>query len=168
MKTYLKRLWQAVCNSKDDPEFEDVRAFQEKFGQLSFYEPGFLSPRKLAERGRFLQEELNELLEAKTLEDQADALVDLVYVSKGTAVMMGLPWRALWDDVQRANMAKARGLTHRGNKVDVMKPVGWVPPQGAKILEDAGWTLGPLPYTELRPFTLRDDDENRVKDDTAK
>lgn len=132
MKNYLRRLWLALLGK--DKGFEDVRAFQEKFGQLSYYEPGFLTRRKLEERARFLQEELDELLAAPTLDLQADALVDLVYVAYGTAVMMGLPWTALWDDVQRANMAKVRGQTHRGNLVDVCKPDGWVGPKGSWIL----------------------------------
>lgn len=132
LKHYFQRLGRALIGR--DKEMEDVRAFHEKFGQLNNYEPGFLTRRKLEERARFLQEELDELLAAPTLDLQADALVDLVYVAKGTAVMMGLPWTALWDDVQRANMAKVRGMTHRGNLVDVCKPDGWVGPRGAWIL----------------------------------
>lgn len=156
---YFKRLMAAALGL--DNELEDVRRFQEKFRQLSFYHPGFLTRRKLEERARFLQEELNELLDATTLEDQADALVDLVYVAKGTAVMMGLPWPELWDDVQRANMAKVRGATHRGNLVDVKKPPGWQPPNGAAILYQAGWDYDTISWKILPDHMLRDDPENR-------
>lgn len=159
MKNYLRRLWRAIKN--EDAELEDVRDFQLKFAQLVYWNPGFLTKRKRDERGRFMQEELKEFLDAATLEDQADALVDLVYVAKGTAVMMGLPWPQLWDDVQRANMAKMRGVTHRGNKVDVMKPPGWVPPDGARILALAGWDDAETPWNVFPEWLLRDDHENR-------
>ena len=147
---------------KFSPEHWDVRVFHEKFKLLMGKEPQQLTKRKLEERIQFLQEELDEFTKATGLtkkfgpdgvnywdfEDpqyfpgQADALVDLVYVALGTAIMMGLPWEELWIDVQRANMAKVRGETHRGHKVDVTKPVGWVPPKTEEILLTAGWVKG--------------------------
>ena len=52
--------------------------------------------------------------------------------------MMGLPWPQLWDEVQRANMAKERakhaGESKRGSALDVVKPEGWVPPDVAGAL----------------------------------
>lgn len=156
MKNYLRRLWRALCNQ--DSELEDVRDFHVKFGQLNYHEPGFLTRRKLIERSKFLGEELKELVDAATLDLQADALVDLVYVAKGTAVMMGLPWAELWDDVQRANMAKVRGTTHRGNLVDVCKPLGWEPPHGARILADAGWQYGNNPWPAFPDGMMREDE----------
>jgi predicted HAD superfamily Cof-like phosphohydrolase len=140
-------------------EFQDVLKFHQKFGLLHHTTPGHLSKRKLKERIDFLQEELDEFIDAsgiyppgvlspgaeitpygsQDLSKQADALVDLVYVAIGTAVMLGLPWDCLWDDVQRANMAKERGITHRGHAVDVKKPKGWVGPKGSEILESFGY-----------------------------
>ena len=73
------------------------------------------------------------------MDEMADALIDLVYVAMGTAVMMGLPWQQLWDDVQRANMSKVRGTTHRGHTVDVSKPPGWVGPKTMEILTKYGF-----------------------------
>lgn len=125
-----------------DPEFDDVREFQQKFSQLSNYSPARLSRQKMLERIKFLQEELDELKLA-LLEDDlplaADALIDLTYVAKGTGVMMGLPWAPLWDDVQRANMAKVPGVTHRGTLMDMKKPEGWVAPLTVDILKEHGW-----------------------------
>ncbi len=47
-------------------------------------------------------------------------------------------WNELWDDVQRANMAKERALrpedSKRGSKWDVIKPEGWVPPRTAALV----------------------------------
>lgn len=73
------------------------------------------------------------------LANQADALVDLVYVALGTAVMMGLPWQELWSDVHAANLRKVRGRTKRDMPLDLMKPEGWIGPQTASILGHHGW-----------------------------
>ncbi len=140
----------------------DVRDFHNKFGLLHFLTPQKLTKRKLIERVECLREELGEFIEACGLEDlhlengtqlqesdreqnlagQADALVDLVYFALGTVNMLGLPWQPLWDDVQRANMAKVRGVTQRGHKVDVKKPPGWVGPQTDAILIEHGYVTG--------------------------
>jgi predicted HAD superfamily Cof-like phosphohydrolase len=122
--------------------FNDVREFHQKFGLIVLDIPSHLTKRKLTERIECMQEELDEFDAAcagQDLEQQADALVDLVYFALGTAVMMGLPWKKLWKDVHRANMDKVRGETHRGHKVDVCKPDGWIPPQGLMFLNDAGY-----------------------------
>ncbi|MBU6231512.1 nucleoside triphosphate pyrophosphohydrolase family protein [Patescibacteria group bacterium] len=130
-------------------QYKDVRECHEHFGLvLNGPRPRRLSKRKMLERIQFLQEELDELVTATGLKGkgsaqdfagQADALVDLVYVALGTAAMMGLPWGALWDDVHRANMSKVRGITHRGHKVDLAKPAGWVGPHTDEILTLAGY-----------------------------
>lgn len=122
-------------------ELNDVKAFQVKFGLGDHPRvPSILDETSLVQRIQLMQEELNEFKEASVSRDlagQADALVDLVYVTLGTVAIMGLPWQELWDDVQRANMAKVRGVTHRGHNNDVTKPEGWVGPQTAQILLDA-------------------------------
>lgn len=140
-----------------DKELEDVRAFHQKFDILNNSIPTMLTRRKLIERIECMQEELDEFKKAVETQDfpeQADALIDLVYFAKGTAVMMGLPWAALWDDVQRANMSKVRGVGKRGHAVDMVKPEGWQKPDGEKILQAAGWRL--TEYT---------DEAGRVDDD---
>jgi len=122
--------------------FEDVKACHLKFNMLVGEEPSFLTDRKMKERIDFLKEELEELelsVRDRDLGGQADALVDLVYVALGTAVMMGLPWQALWDEVQRANMSKVRGVGKRGMAVDLIKPEGWNPPDHETILNRAGY-----------------------------
>lgn len=137
------------------PEFRDVYDFHRQFDLMAAVVPRHLTRRKLKERSEFLHEELaefdracglsesdgrvTEISDDQDLAQQADALVDLVYVALGTAVMLGLPWDVLWADVQRANMAKVRGVTKRGHKVDVTKPPGWQGPQTEKILAAAGY-----------------------------
>lgn len=146
------------------PEFRDVYDFHRKFGLMAAVRPRHLTRHKLKERVEFLLEELQEFTEAcgldaevmldengdrhtiinevnddQDLAQQADALVDLVYVALGTAVMLGLPWDVLWADVQRANITKERGVTHRGHAIDVRKPAGWVGPRTEEILAAAGY-----------------------------
>lgn len=79
------------------------------------------------------------VMDEQDILEQADALVDLVYVAMGTAVMLGLPWEALWADVHAANMRKERGISKRGHKIDVIKPSGWVGPKTDEILYDHGY-----------------------------
>ncbi len=143
------------------PEFRDVYDFHRRFDLMAAVVPRHLTRRKLKERAEFLLEELKEFCGAaglsimpdrgdglpivvdyggdQDLAQQADALVDLVYVALGTAVMLGLPWDVLWADVQRANLAKVRGTTKRGHTVDVTKPEGWVGPRTGAILAAAGY-----------------------------
>lgn len=94
--------------------FEAVGDFHRKF-LLEHYKPGSVPrhiSREMAEfRLRFLAEELNELIaayEQKDLAGIADALVDLTYIALGTAHLHGLPWEALFAEVQAANMKKER------------------------------------------------------------
>lgn len=132
-----------------DQECADIRQLCRKFGLMSYVVPGHISATAWAERLSHLKEELDELTvaaSAQNLEEQADALVDLVYVAKRTAVMLGLPWEALWADVHRANMAKELGVGRRGFKVDLVKPKGWVGPKPDKILQDHGYN-----WTEWKP-----------------
>jgi len=139
-------------------EFHDVRTFHEKFDLLVHYQPVHLTKRKLMERIECLQEELDEFELACQSQDaslQADALIDLVYFAKGTAVMLGLPWQQLWDDVHRANMAKIRGISHRGHKVDCIKPHGWIAPKTNTILYRAGYRR----HIYVTPFNTIDEEK---------
>lgn len=112
--------------------FEDVQAFYRKFEIPHACDPSLLGPATYEFRLNRLHEELAEFATAhqnKDLMGCADALVDLVYIAMGTAINMGLPWQELWDEVQRANMTKARAL-HPGESkhnttLDVIKPRGW-------------------------------------------
>jgi len=138
----LGKLWGWVKANFVYDEIQDVRQFNQKFGLMVNEVPVHLTQRKLLERIQFLQEELDEFKEAvenQSLADQADALIDIVYVAKGTAIMLGLPWEDLWLDVQRANMEKVRGVTKRGHLVDCVKPPGWKPPTTVEILKEAGY-----------------------------
>jgi len=123
-------------------ENNDVRVFHQKFGIPMALAPSFLDVRTRNYRVDFMQEELDEFYDAcekKDLAGAADALVDLVYVAHGTALMMGLPWQKIWDEVQRANMSKERAKADGSNSkrrtgLDIVKPKGWVGPDHSKAL----------------------------------
>lgn len=152
--------------------FEDVGAFHQKFGLPinGDTQPQQLSSDLLAFRGKFMLEELAEFFVAcgrpevgrtlktvgmaltdlvhepqfnHSLEDAADALADLVYVALGTAHFMGLPFDAVWAEVQRANMAKERAKggddprSKRRHASDVVKPEGWTPPNHGPAIAEA-------------------------------
>lgn len=70
------------------------------------------------------------------------SMVGLVSLCYSIANIMGInwsTWREMWDDVQRANMSKVRvtdaSQSKRKTSLDVIKPPGWVGPDGGKILD---------------------------------
>lgn len=126
--------------------FDDVGDFHERFGldNVTWHDPGErdVPVDLMAFRIKFLTEELVELQDAwvaNSRVDMFDALLDLVYVAMGTAHLMGLPWQAGWDEVQRANMTKVRAASDgtdskRSSGWDVIKPPGWTPPDLESVL----------------------------------
>ena len=121
----------------------DIEEFHEKFEIQKNAFPGPLDQEMQAFRIRFMMEELEEYIHAtvhKDLEQQADALIDLMYVVLGTAHLHGFPIAKLWDDVHGCNMNKIRvessDQSKRKSSFDVIKPDGWVGPQTKKILEE--------------------------------
>lgn len=122
--------------------FKDVKDFHKKFGLPHDGPSKPLDPEMAAYRIGFMQEELREYIVAyqeNDLEKQFDALLDLVYVAMGTAVLHGFPWQEGWDEVQRANMSKVRATSaeqsKRGSVYDVVKPEGWRGPDLKSVLE---------------------------------
>ena len=128
-----------------DTNFDDVGHFHARFGlensTHSKPRPHLLSEDLLRFRKNFLQEELDEFVDATEAGDLAgafDGLLDLVYVAMGTAHMMGLPWQEGWDLVQAANMTKVRApdaeSSKRHHMFDVIKPEGFVPPDIESVI----------------------------------
>lgn len=120
---------------------QDVKDFQTKFEIPMPETPTFLQNEAFEFRVNFLQEELDEFYRDHRVGDMAgaaDALVDLVYVAHGTALMMGIPWEKIWDEVQRANMTKVRATSAEQSKrktaLDIIKPAGWVGPDHKEAL----------------------------------
>lgn len=125
-----------------DTETSMVAAMHHKFGFDIGTEPQLLTPELSQERYEKMLEELEEFKEAFEAGDlalAADALIDLGVFMKGTAVMMGLPWGPLFEDVQRANMDKEVGVAPNrpDHKQDMIKPEGWEGPKTQEILDRA-------------------------------
>ena len=135
----------------------DIRKFHEKYGLAYEGKPRSLSDGLEAFRIGFLHEELEEYKNAthalsvavdekddaaitEQLENQLDALVDLVYVALGTAYLQGFDFETAWVRVQEKNMQKVRAKTpeasKRGWAGDVVKPEGWTPPRHTDLVED--------------------------------
>jgi predicted HAD superfamily Cof-like phosphohydrolase len=108
-----------------------TREFQVKFGHPYSDKPRQLSKEEVADRYKWMLEELNEFKEAKTLEDQVDALTDLLYFTFGTFNMAGVKPFNIFKIVHNANMAKLweDRKPHYGEDGKVIKPKGWKPPE---------------------------------------
>ena len=126
---------------------QDLRDFHDKFGLDKPANPKMLDIDTLAFRIKFLQEELNEVLEAAADNDTAQVaaeLCDLVYVTIGMADMMGVDFQKHWDVIQEANMKKERctdaSKSKRGSTLDIIKPEGWVKPDHQVVLDS--YSLG--------------------------
>lgn len=62
-----------------------------------------------------------------------DAMGDILFVTFGTAVEMGVDLELYFDEIHRSNMAKEGG----GNRSDgkILKPAGWTKPDIKGVLE---------------------------------
>jgi len=129
-------------------DFNAVGLFNLKFGLpiAGTSAPKVLDDETFLYRFQHLHEELHELVKAQRGRDLAgiaDALADLVYVALGTAHFYGIPFDAVFAEVQRANITKARATSagdsrsKRGSALDVVKPAGWQPPDIEGILRTA-------------------------------
>lgn len=110
-----------------------VERFQREVIGITIPEtPTPLNKKRMAARHEHLYEELSELVLARTVEDQADALLDLIYLALGGLAEMGVVPGPNFEEVHRANMAKKRGsVASRPSSGgdDAAKPEGWLPPQ---------------------------------------
>ena len=113
---------------------EKVFQFHEKHG-FDRAETPRLVPFHLAfRRHGFMQEELEEYVQAVHQEDLvgiADALGDLLYVVLGTAVTHGIDLEPVFEEIHRSNMTKTPmdPATKKGSKGP-----GYEPPQLAAVL----------------------------------
>jgi len=88
-------------------------------------------------RIRLIEEELAEFREAVAqgdLVEVVDALCDLLYVTYGAGVALGVDLEPFFVEVHRSNMAKRGGAQRTDGKQ--LKPADWQPPRIAELLED--------------------------------
>jgi predicted HAD superfamily Cof-like phosphohydrolase len=67
------------------------------------------------------------------LEEAIDGIADTIVVCYGAAEAIGIDLEPFYDEVMRANMAKAGGPTRADGKR--LKPPGWTPPDIKGVLE---------------------------------
>lgn len=116
---------------------EMVAEFHRTFGAHAPQAPDLLLkdfPGEL--RIKLIQEEAEEFAQAVRAQDLPeiiDALCDLLYVTYGAGVALGIDLEPFFVEVHRANMTKVGG--HRREDGKWMKPASWRPPDIAGLLE---------------------------------
>lgn len=116
---------------------KDIAEMHTKFGvneKIRTFDKEKLS-KFLEFRINFLQEELDEMKNAKNADDVVDALIDLCVVAIGTLDAYDVDSYEAWNRVHSANMAKEVGIkASRPNPLglpDLIKPEGWTSPTHA-------------------------------------
>ena len=119
--------------------FFKVKKFMQKFKQEVKLKPSFPDDNIIKLRINLIKEELLELEEAlnkKNMEETADALTDILYVTYGAGHAFGIDLDKCFDEVQKSNMSK---LDKFGNPIyndqgKVMKGPLYFKPNFKKIL----------------------------------
>ena len=119
--------------------FFKVKEFMQKFKQEVKSKPSFPDENIIKLRINLIKEELLELEEAlnqKNIEETADALTDILYVTYGAGHAFGIDLDKCFDEVQKSNMSK---LDKFGNPIyndqgKVMKGPLYFKPNFKKIL----------------------------------
>ena len=110
----------------------DVQRFtREITGASIAASPALLSESRYEDKLEHLKEELAEFETANSWPEQADALIDLIYVALGGLVEMGISPGSAFNEVHNANMEKVSGTKDErpGQEFDAVKPEDWNPPQ---------------------------------------
>ena len=118
--------------AKLDYFYEVVRKFHSACGHPDGKDVSFLSGEEKRRRMAWMQEELNEFAEAKTIVDQADALGDLLWFVIGSMVCMGIQPSVIMKPITKANMSKIGDdgkILRRESDGKIQKPEGWVGPE---------------------------------------
>ena len=119
--------------------FFKVKKFMQKFKQEVKSKPSFPDDNIIKLRINLIKEELLELEEAlneRNIEETADALTDILYVTYGAGHAFGIDLDKCFDEVQKSNMSK---LDKFGNPIyndqgKVMKGPSYFKPNFKKIL----------------------------------
>ena len=120
--------------------FETVRKFMETFGQMVRTKPKFPDEKTMKLRFDLIQEELNELKQAmdtKNLQEIADALTDILYVTYGAGYAYGINLDKCFKEVQKSNMSKlgkdGKPIFNESGKV--MKGPNYIKPNLKQFVE---------------------------------
>lgn len=112
-------------------EYQAVKRFHLAMGHPAPTLVTQLTRKRVLTRAKWLMEEVQELKDGITQEEQIDACIDIIYLATGTMVEMGLNPTDYFDNVQMANMDKVweDGKVHLDDSGKVIKPPHWIPPK---------------------------------------
>lgn len=125
-----------------------VYDFHSKYGCMVQDQPTMPSAGVRLLRARLIVEEAGEFLKAASngdMVEMCDALADLLYVTYGTAVVMGVDMEPISAEVQRSNMTKDGGGQDSGGKI--LKGPDFTPPDIDECLHKQGWRDSSTPPT---------------------
>ena len=119
--------------------FEKVKKFMQTFGQEVNTSPSFPTEKIVKLRYELIKEELSELNEAikdKNLEEIADALTDILYVTYGAGHAFGINLDKCFQEVQNSNMSKLGedGKPVYNDRGKVMKGPNYFKPDLSKFV----------------------------------
>ena len=120
--------------------FDHVKKFMQTFGQEVKNKAEFPEDKIVKLRYNLIAEELNELkdaIETKNLNEVADALTDILYVTYGAGHAFGIDLDKCFDEVQRSNMSKLGddGKPIYNEQGKVMKGPSYFKPDLKKFLK---------------------------------
>jgi len=104
---------------------------QEKFMKACDQSVGEINSRQFSLYKKLIEEEVQELRDAKNQVDELDALTDILVVTIGAIHSMGADGEGAWNEVMRTNFSKIDPKTGKVRKREdgkVLKPDGWTPP----------------------------------------
>ena len=111
------------------PEQQMVQEFHRKYDAPVGDAPRQISVKDRLRRARLIVSEAGEFLDAADKSDfieMVDALADILVVTYGTAVEMGVDLEPVFAEVQRSNMSKNGGVDPGGK---ILKGPGFSPPE---------------------------------------
>lgn len=115
-------------------QLEQVKEFRKAFHLIINDKPTFVIGDI---HYKLLKEEIEEFLEAQTITDQVDAIIDILYVTYGAILHMGIQDKLdkLFQEVHDSNMSKLeKGLPVFNEYGKVMKGNDYFPPYLDDIL----------------------------------
>jgi predicted HAD superfamily Cof-like phosphohydrolase len=134
--------------------FDDVKKFMEAAGHevKSNYEPEITWQASLY--ADLIKEEYMEF--ARALKDMnpteiADACIDLIWVTEGLMLSMGMPMQKLWNEVARSNHSKISdtGKIKKREDGKILKPDTYSPPQLESILKKERGFINPFSQMQI-------------------
>jgi len=115
-----------------------VREFQKNAGQGYSQTPRMIPRENVERRAKWIEDELQEFIQAKDIYEQADAITDLLYYLIGAYVDAGIEPDPLFEIVHESNMKKIKAEIKKDSDGKVLKPEVWIhPDQGIrKVIDD--------------------------------